>query len=475
MPRKAAKPQTDLVPDDKNANKGTPRGRALLEDSLRKYGAGRSVLTDRNGKLIAGNKTSEVAVGDLGMPTIVVETDGSELVVVRRTDLDLDTDVAARELAYADNRVGELSLRWDEEQLAADLAEGLVSLTEVGFTEEELAALTADLDRAASGLLIATAQDEDALPDVPARARTRQGDLWQLGLHRLLCGDCRDSGAFARLLGADLAQTIVTSPPYASQRKYDESSPFRPIAPGDYLAWYQAVAANLAGVLAPDGSYFLNIKAHCEDGERLLYVLDLVLAHRRDWGWRYVDEFCWSRNGVPGAWSNRFRNAWEPVHHFCRQQNIRWRPDNVLVESDSVFEYKPSNPKSKTGFNTNNGNRKPGLALPSNVLKIGTETGLTEDHPAPFPVALPEFFILATTDPGDIVLDPFGGAGSTLIAAARNGRRGYLTEISPNYCDVILDRYAALTGEEPIRHDGARWSDVKAEDAGGQEGRQASR
>lgn len=105
-----------IVPDPKNANKGTQRGRGLLEQSLRTYGAGRSVLADKHGVLIAGNKTHEVA-SELGLPVRVVETDGNELVVVQRTDLDLN-DRAAKELAIADNRVGQVSLEWDTEVLA---------------------------------------------------------------------------------------------------------------------------------------------------------------------------------------------------------------------------------------------------------------------------------------------------------------------------------------------------------------------
>ena len=84
-------------------------------------------------------------------------------------------------------------------------------------------------------------------------------------------------------------------------------------------------------MLAPEGSYFLNIKEHADEGERNLYVKELVIAHRRQWGWRFVDEFCWRKtdNGVPGGWGNRFKNAWEPVFHFARQQQIKFRPESV--------------------------------------------------------------------------------------------------------------------------------------------------
>lgn len=130
-----------LTPDKRNANKGTVRGRALLEDSLRKYGAGRSILADKHGNIIAGNKTLESAA-DIGLPIRVIETDGTELVVVQRRDLDLTTDKAARELAYADNRIAQLDLDWDIEALLADQEAG-IDLAAVGFDDDELAALLA--------------------------------------------------------------------------------------------------------------------------------------------------------------------------------------------------------------------------------------------------------------------------------------------------------------------------------------------
>ena len=114
----------DLAFDDHNANKGTEIGYQRLEDSLRYRGAGRSVLADKNGKLIAGNKTAEKAA-ELGMEVLVVRTSGDKLVVVQRDDLDLDADQEARLLAYEDNRIGQLSLNWDVEAITADVMEGL--------------------------------------------------------------------------------------------------------------------------------------------------------------------------------------------------------------------------------------------------------------------------------------------------------------------------------------------------------------
>ena len=155
----------------------------------------------------------------------------------------------------------------------------------------------------------------------------------------------------ARLLDGARANVAITSPPYATQREYDPSSGFKPIPPESTSAWFRVVADNIAAVLAPDGSYFLNIKEHADDGERSLYVKDLVIAHRRQWGWRFVDEFCWrnTANGVPGKWPNRLKNAWEPVFHFCRSKEIKFRPKAAGHESEDWWCTRPDNPSAPSG------------------------------------------------------------------------------------------------------------------------------
>lgn len=128
---------TEFKPDRRNANKGTARGLKALDRSLREYGAGRSLLADKNNILIAGNKTQERAV-DIGLEdAIVVETDGTKVVVVKRTDLDLenDPDGRARALATFDNRVGQLDLSWDVEALRIVDPEVLKSLWTINELE----------------------------------------------------------------------------------------------------------------------------------------------------------------------------------------------------------------------------------------------------------------------------------------------------------------------------------------------------
>ena len=162
----------DLRPDPKNANKGSERGRAMVEASLQECGAGRSILADRDGVVIAGNKTLEAAL-KLGLPVKIVESAGDELVVVRRNDLDLATDEKARRLAYLDNRASELGLEWDCEQLLADL-QGGVDLSSIFERPELDALLSAVLQR--EGLC-----DPDAVPEVPEQPASRLGDVWIMG------------------------------------------------------------------------------------------------------------------------------------------------------------------------------------------------------------------------------------------------------------------------------------------------------
>jgi len=126
---------TDLVPDELNANQGTERGDWMLTQSLQKFGAGRSILIDKKGRIIAGNKTA-AKFGENGLEdVVVVQTDGTKLVAVQRTDIDLDSP-AGRELALADNRVGEVNLSWDVEALTE--IGGEVDLAQ-WFTQEEMA------------------------------------------------------------------------------------------------------------------------------------------------------------------------------------------------------------------------------------------------------------------------------------------------------------------------------------------------
>lgn len=361
---------------------------------------------------------------------------------------DLSRAEAAKALATFD-AAGDLAGR-DAAKLAALLAD--VGRGSEDGTEELLASLRGPEQSRADGGAADDAPDPSDM--MLERWGVARGQVWVIGgsrgqSHRLVCGDCRIAADVDRLVNGAKVNVAFTSPPYASQRKYDESSGFKPIHPDAFVEWFADVQANVARVLAADGSWFVNIKEHCDDGQRSLYVKDLTIAHVRTWGWRFVDEFCWERGGVPGKWPNRFKNAWEPVFHFSQEREIRMRHENVSHPSSDVVSYDISNHKTHSGFLSSAvGGRQDGMALPSNVVVAHSHASQIADHAikhtATFPVALPEFFIKAFSDPGDIIFDPFMGSGTTMIAAERNGRAGYGVELSPAYCAIILERLSKL-------------------------------
>jgi DNA modification methylase len=429
----------NLKPDKRNARRHTPRNVGMIEHSIQANGFGRSVLLANDGTIIAGNATIDAAASAGLDDVLIVETDGTKVIAVKRTDIEPGSEQFHR-LALSDNRAAELA-EW-EPAIIAQLNDEM-DLSPF-FYDDELTDLLAAMAGETEGLT-----DPDAVPEPPVEPTTKPGDLWRLGRHRLLCGDCRDFSHVERLFGDTRANVVITSPPYASQRKYDESSGFKPIRPDDYVEWFRDVAANVMAILADDGSYFLNIKEHADEGQRSLYVKDLAIAHVRAWGWQFVDEFCWrnTRNGVPGTWPNRFKNAWEPVFHFSRQEHIKFYPRNVGVDSDAVFGYHPDNGKSTTDtpfIREKAGGYHKGKALPSNVIEVAAAS--TGGHSAPFPVELPVWFIRAFSDPDDVIYDPFMGSGTTLVASEQEGRIAYGTEISPAYCDVIIRRFEEFSG-----------------------------
>ena len=186
----------DLTPDGENFNKHTEFGQKLLEDSLRKFGAGRSILVDKDGNIIAGNSTTETAAA-IGMEdVIVVPTDGKKLVVVQRTDLSLDSP-EGRELALADNMTALKGIDLDLEKVKEHLGDDLAKAWGMEIPEVQK-----------------QAQEDDFDPDKPVETVCKKGDIWKLGNHRLMCGDSTDAGSVALLMDGEKAQLLLTDPPY---------------------------------------------------------------------------------------------------------------------------------------------------------------------------------------------------------------------------------------------------------------------
>lgn len=426
---------TDYVPNPNNSNEGSERRQGMIERSLRKYGAGRSLVVDKNRKIIAGNHSQEGA--------IEVETDGKQIVVVRRVDLDLDDpdDMRAVELSYMDNRANEVSLNWDASRILADLDAG-ADLSSM-FSDMELAEMIARqvIEEATAGTSPEEEAPVDPTDELLEKWGVEAGQVWRVGRHRVLCGDCRNADDVKRLMGSHKAQIAFTSPPYAQQRQDDYGG----VSEDAYVDWFDGVQQCAHLALSKNGSFFVNIKPHSRDGERVLYVFDLVLAMKRMWGWHFIDEFSWNRQTAPGAWKFRFRNGFEPVYHFCKGTGSKFYPKRVGHASDGVMVSSENGAKSMSGTGTYyniSGETKEGIAQPDNVLKVhGVENGIP--HSAMFPVGLPEFFIKAFTDAKDVVYEPFLGSGTTLIACEDQGRTCFGMEILPKYVSVILERAEA--------------------------------
>ena len=432
-------PIDSLTPWSKNPRKNDGEPVDRVAKSIERFGFAAPIVARASDRVIIAGHTRWKAARKLGMDKVPVRF------------VDLDPDQAAA-LALADNRLTEIT-PWDDAGLAdvlRDLEAARVDLDGLGWDADALADILNSTEP------IEASETDDDVPEVEdGPAVSARGEVYHLGPHRLLCGDCREPSELAALVGQDVINVAFTSPPYASQRKYDESSGFKPIPPDEYVSWFEAVQAGVRKHLAPDGSWFVNIKEHCEDGQRHLYVKDLTIAHVRAWGWRLVDEFCWTRGGVPGKWDNRFKNAWEPVFHYSVNGAIKLRHDNVAHESDDVIDYSAANEKTHSGFLSSAvGGRRSGLALPSNVVVANssaaqTDTGAVK-HDATFPIGLPEFFVKAFSDTDDVIFDPFMGSGTTMIAAAKNGRRALGTEISPKYCDLIRRRWHRYATEHGL-------------------------
>jgi len=257
----------------------------------------------------------------------------------------------------------------------------------------------------------------------------------------------------------DSVDVIFTSPPYADRRK----STYGGVHESKYIEWFVPIAEEMKRILKPTGSIFINIKPHCSDGERVLYVYELVIALQKDVGLRFVDEFTWTKNGVPGRFNGRFKNAFEPVFHFTKKKGFKHRPYEVAAEmaEDSIKRAKRKrsgeslNGSGFAGLREGSTLHTKKLALPSNHLHIPQKSNQytsQSKHPAVFPVELPTFFIKAFSDEGDVVLDPFMGSGTTAIASLRSGRSFIGFETVVEYCELASERLEYEKSLEQIKN-----------------------
>lgn len=259
----------------------------------------------------------------------------------------------------------------------------------------------------------------------------------------ILQGDCSEALKTLPDASVDL---VVTSPPYADQR----SSTYGGTPADQYVDWFLPIADELYRVLKPTGSFVLNIKERVVNGERHTYVLELIIAMRGR-GWLWTEEYVWhKRNCYPGKWPNRFRDAWERCLHFTKDKKFAMYQDEVRVpmgdwaktrlKNLSETDLKRDDSRVQSGFGKKIANwLGRDMAYPTNVVHFATECG-NKSHSAAFPVELPSWFIRLFTQPGDVVLDPFLGSGTTAVASVLLGRCYIGIEMNPDYVQIAEGR-----------------------------------
>ena len=373
--------------DKKNYRKHSDQNKKRIRKSLTECGAGRSVLVDKDGCLIAGNGVYEQAE-KMGIKTRVVETDGTELVVVKRTDIGTD-DPKRKTLALADNATSD-NVEWDMEAIGADfdlvnIADDWGISVDMTVEQEPQEAQEDDFD-----------EEKD-----PVATICQEGDVWQLGEHRLMCGDSTKAEDVARLMDGEKAQLALTDPPYGISVVNKEGT----IGKGNLCA---------AGVYSPvigddttetaEQSY----KILCSFAERLII-----------WGGNYFTKFLpfsdgwiiWDKRNDSGI-RNNFADgemAWCSFHTPVRIYHQLWA--GMINEGEHEKRV----------------------------------------HPTQKPVRMLSEILRDFSKEGSKILDLFGGSGSTLIACEQLGRKCYMMELDPHYCDVIIARWEKLTGQKAIK------------------------
>ncbi len=257
---------------------------------------------------------------------------------------------------------------------------------------------------------------------------------------------CGDSLEVLSQMSDESINLIITSPPYADQRK----KTYGGVHPDKYVEWILPIAAELKRVLKSDGSFILNIKEKVVDGERHTYVLELILALKKQ-GWLWTDEYIWhKRNTTPGKWSNRFRDSWERCLHFTKQRKFRMFQDEVMVPMGDWAEKRLKNLSENDSkrFNSQVGSGfgkdiskwvGRDMAYPTNVLHLASECS-NRNHSAAFPESLPTWFVKLFSEAGDVVLDPFAGSGTTCVVAKKLDRHYVGIELKDDHCKVAVDR-----------------------------------
>ena len=419
----------ELAQDTHNFNRGNEQGQQLMERSFKELGAGRSILLDRNGNIIAGNKSQKAAIAAGIKKVRVIETTGDELVAVKRTDVDIDT-AEGRKMAYLDNLTTQVNLTWDETEIQAVQAdvEGF-DVGDFGVSIDQLPGNPFDV-KEPTGETTQTeqpqAEEDDFDPDEVHETKVKTGDVWLLGEHRLMCGDSTDAECVAKLMNGERADIAFTSPPYGvtdgAIRKHQEKGNHDSGAKNFYNehndiqeTWPQLMEETWQRMHEHSDQQFINVQLLADNKRELMRWC----ARHAD---NIVDMLIWDKgHAAPNIHPNIVSNNFEFIFVFGEDKA------NRLIKYGNFH------------------------GTYSAILRVAVgQNEYADVHKAVFPVALPGE-ILNINGNAKSVLDLFGGTGTTMIAAEQLGRKCYMMELDPKYCTIIIARWEKLTGQKAYK------------------------
>ena len=429
-----------LIPFARNPRTHSEAQIAKLASSIVEFGWTQPILVDGANGIIAGH----------GRLAAARKLDLQEVPVIELGHLSRSQK---RAYVIADNRLA-LDAGWDEELLSlelAELSESGYDLTMTGFSNEEIEQLLVGAEQALQDESPEDGDDAaDDVPKVPANPVSRPGDVWQIGTHRVICGDATDPAVVRILMAGEQAALCFTSPPYGNQRDYTNTII-------DWDALMRGVFANLP--MAPNGQVLVNLGLIHRDNEVIPYW-DGWLNWMRTQGWRRFAWYVWDQGpGLPGDWNGRLAPSFEFVFHFNRhaRQANKIVPCKFAGQESHLRKDGSSTAMRKAdgtiGGWTAAGQPTQETKIPDSVIRIMRHKGKIGqdiDHPAVFPVALPQHVLETYSDAADIVFEPFCGSGTTLLAAHRTGRQVRATEIAPEYVDVAVKRFQQNFPEVPV-------------------------
>lgn len=398
-----------LVQDNHNFNKGTEQGNRLLRESLEKYGAGRSMLIDKDNRIIAGNKTQQKAA-ELGMKVKIVETDANTIIAVKRTDVSLDSK-EGREMALLDNLTTQVNLTWDKAELEniSDSIEGF-DVSDFGFDIDKMPSVSFVESNATTQVANVEEDDFDEEKD-PVEAKVKLGEIWQMGNHRLMCGDSTKSSNIAKLMNGELADLWLTDPPYnvAYEGKTKErltikndnkdDSSFRAFLIDAFTAANEHMKNGAAFYIWHADSEGFNFRYAAREAELttkqcIIWNKNSMVLGRQDFQWKHEPCLYGWKPGAP--------------HHWYSD-----RKQTTVLNFDRPLR--------------------------------------NEEHPTMKPVPLFGYLVQCSSKQDDIVLDTFGGSGTTIVACEQLQRKGRCMELAPHYCDVIIARWEKMTGQKAVK------------------------